>query len=313
MTWNIREKLASRLGSLPGGRHARLAGLAGLLLCLLLLPVGMGGNRYVPLIGWGETLVDDYCLSSLRRAQDAYLVTQALDSAIALARSAEASAGIFGVSAALSPGESLSPLHDSVKMLSDFLTYAILLLMVEKQAMGMLSWVCLKLLLPLGLLLLAPGVLAPGRGRRLARAGVLLCKSALTLWLLLPVTAGLGVFVDSRYLAPKYAAHVERVKQEMTAIFNLPGEESAMRGESLGGVALRAIAGLAPQEDKGTIGKFKELFSRVKSVALRPGDLISLLMLLFSQIAITAYVMPAIVLLLFLGIWRILLQNPNAP
>lgn len=307
MTGQMREKLAAGLRAMPAGRRGRVAALAVLLACLLLLPVGMGGNRSVPPAGWGEALVDSYCLGALRRAQDAYLVTQALDSAIALARSAETSAGVFGVGASVSPGECLAPLHDSVKTLSDLLTSAILLLMVEKQAMGVLSWLCLKLLLPLGLLLLLPSLLRPGRGANLRRAGFLLCKGAVALWLLLPLTAALCNGVDSRWLTPRYNAHVERVKQEMASIFNLPPD--AVRDAGLGAVALRAVAGLMPEKGGSIAATVRGLFGRVKNAALHPGDLISLLTVLFSQIAVIVYVTPGIVFLFFLGLWRIVLRR----
>lgn len=309
MKWN---PLSAKIlpGRLAHGKGRRAAALALILLGLLLLPVGMGGNGSVPVIGWIEALVNDYCLVQLQRAQDAYLVTQALDSAISVARSAEASASVLGVGGSVAPGESLAPMHDSVKTLSDVLTNAILLLMVEKQAMGVLSWLCLKCLLPLGLACFLLGLFLRRWSRRLAQAGALLCKSGLALWLLLPVTAALGTVVDSRYLTPRYEAHVERVKQEIATIFHLP-EESLTPGASLGQAALKAIAGLAPGEGKGVVGRFKELVGRVKSVALKPGDLVSLLMLLFSQIAITAYVIPGVVFLIFLGLWFIILRAPS--
>lgn len=310
MKWNMvsAKGLGGRL--LPAGKARRAAVPALLLLLLLCLPVGMGGNGRVPVIGWAEALVNDACLAQLQRAQDAYLVTVALDSAISVARSAEASASVLGVGGSVAPGESLAPMHDSVKTLSDVLTNAILLLMVEKQAMGVLSWLCLKCLLPLGLASFLLGLFVRRGRRRLAQAGALLCKGGLALWLLLPVAAALNTVVDSRYLTPRYEAHVTRVKQEIAAIFHLP-EEALGGSTSLGQTAIMAMADLAPGEGNGVVGKLRELVGRVKNVALKPGDLISLLMLLFSQIAVTAYVIPGVVLLIFLGLWFIILRAPS--
>lgn len=310
MKWNPLSAKGHPRGLRSPGRGRRAALLALLLLVLLFLPVGMGGNRHVPVIGWAEALVNDYCLVQLQRAQDAYLVTQALDSAISVARSAEASAGVLGVGGSVAPGETLAPMHDSVKTLSNVLTDAILLLMVEKQVMGVLSWLCLKCLVPLGLGCFLLGFFVRRWRRLLGLAGTLLCKSGLALWLLLPVTAALGSVVDNRYLTPRYENHVERVKQEIAAIFRLP-QEALVPGGSLGQAALKAMVGLAPEEGKGVVGRLKEIVGRVKSVALKPGDLISLLMLLFSQIAVTAYVIPGVVFLIFLGLWFIILRAPS--
>lgn len=282
------------------------------LFALFLLPVGLGSgtNTYVPIIGWGESIVNTYCLNTLQKTQDAYLVTQVLDGAIAIARSAEANVGVLGVGVTASPGEILSPVHDSIKTLSSFFSEVILLVMVEKQAMGMLSYLCFKILLPTGILCFLAHSLSGGQFPRAKKAGALLCKTAFIVWLLLPSAAFLCNFVEKQYINPKYTAHVVHLKKEVVRVFNLPptvfveGKETSLKT-----IAMHAMATFRFEKNQSNIGKFKEIVTKITNIALSPDDLISLLMLLFSLIAITAYVIPLLVLILFFGLFRIAVSS----
>lgn len=278
---------------------------AALLLFFLVLPVRFGGSS-LPIIGQGEKIANTYAIELIRKAQDSYLVMQALDGALAVAQTAEFNAGAFGVGMSAAPGAILSPVQDSVKTLADFFSNIVFLTLIEKQAMGMITWVCIKVLLPLGILALIinrftsalPGVCA------------VISKFALCAWLLLPVTGLLGIIINDSYIQPKYDANVERIKKEMAQVF--PGIERIAAKQSLRDTATAVIAewNITKRDGESSIAMIKEMAGKLKTIAQKPDNLVSLMMLTFSQLAVLAYVLPFLTLLIFFGICKTLC-NPQ--
>lgn len=281
------------------------AGSLGLLcLGLLFMPAGLGSNTHVPIVSWGEGAVDSYCLEARGKSQNIYQVICALDSVLSVARSGEINAGIPGLGGSAAPAQALAPVHDTVKTLSDFLTFSIVLLMIEKQSMGMLSWLCLKLVFPVGVFCLFCAAILPQACPVLKKAGCFLCKDAVMVWLILPICAITSNFVDSRYITPKYNAQTARVKAEMAKVFQLssPGAEL-----SIGELASRAMSAWGQEKGKGLMGRLKDLYGYLKGSAVNPNDLAGLAMLAFSQIAVIVFVVPVLMLFVMLGLGRIIL------
>ena len=263
---------------------------------------------WIPVIGWGAALVDNYCLGALDKSQNVYQAVCALDSLLSVARSGSINAGILGVGGAVAPAEALAPIHDTVKTLSDFLTASIMLLMIEKQSMGMLTLLCLKWALTCGLLCLLIASFMRKPLPALKKGGSLLCKAAVCIWLILPITALAAGFIDKFYITPKYDAQAAHVKSEIARVFQIQPQDSQ---ESIGSMAARAVSAWNGQKNGSLVTSIKELFAHLKGAASNPNDLASLAMLLFSQIAVIVFVVPFLVLLILFGLCRIILRTSS--
>lgn len=256
------------------------------LICLIFLyyiPIhtGEGGAYNVPVIGWADRLVDSYIIRSLERAQSSYLITMALDSAIAVTRSAEVSGGFFVFGASVSPGELLSPLHDSVKMLSDFLTNIIILLIVEKETANALSFICFKIFLPLALIFYLAYIIFENTCLWAKKISFSFCKITACVWLIMPISAAFANFIDIHFITPKYESHINSIKLELKNIFSL---ENNVENISIHTLAQQSMETLRFGFEKKNIAFFKKLVTSVSKLAVKPDDIISLLMILLSQI-----------------------------
>lgn len=273
---------------------------AGILILCLLIPVGAKNLGWIPIIGWGENLVGSYCLENLQKAQSAYLATVTLDSAIALARSASASASLFGVGAELAPGEILSPAHDTIKTLSSYYYNAILMLMVERQGMGAISWLCFKLAIPIAMLCLLSSYFIDKASVPLKRAGFWLCKCALFIWLLLPLVSAISACADGIYFAPAHERYVKSVKNELGSIFGIPVEEAEKTNlANLSSMAWKKLSGAG---SKTSMEKIKAILGNIKGWSLNTDNISGLLIIMFAQMAINVWIIPALVLLFLAGV-----------
>ncbi len=113
-----------------------------------------------------------------------------------------------------SPFEALAAGHDSLGRVSEAL-YAILgLTIVEKLSIGMVSWVCFKVCLPLALLLGLLHIFSMGRLPWAKPAGLFLTQAALTAWLFFPCTALVTTHVERAYLNGEYERILQEVEQD---------------------------------------------------------------------------------------------------
>lgn len=184
-----------------------------LLAGLLALPLRMGDgvNAGVPIIGAAERISADYCRRTLERATAAYVSAKVVDKVISTIQRAEFSFTPMGVGVTIAPGELLAAANEAIERVSAALFSVMGLMLVEKLGIGMISWVCFKLLLPLALILLLLRHVAGARLPWLAPTGRFLARLALLLWCFFPAVALAAGYVEHAYLDAEYAQQMDEV------------------------------------------------------------------------------------------------------
>lgn len=187
-----------------------------LLVALLLLPLRMGEgvNAEVPLIGAAEQLAADYCGRTLERATAAYVSAKVVDKTISLIQRAEISVTPVGVGLTFAPGELLAAANEAIERVSAALFTVMGLMLVEKLSIGLISWLCVKLLLPLALVLSLLRHLTGGRLPQLAPIARFLARLAVLLWCFFPAVALAAGYVESAYLDAEYARQMDEAASE---------------------------------------------------------------------------------------------------
>lgn len=182
-----------------------------LLVALLLLPLRMGEgvNAGVPVIGAAEQLAADYCGRTLERATAAYVSAKVVDKTISMIQRAEISVTPIGVGLTFAPGELLAAANEAIERVSAALFSVMGLMLVEKLSIGLISWLCFKLLLPLALVLSLLRHLTGGRLPQLAPAARFLARLAVLLWCFFPAVALAAGYVESAYLDAEYARQMD--------------------------------------------------------------------------------------------------------
>lgn len=187
-----------------------------LLVALLLLPVrmGEGANAGVPVIGAAERIAADYCGRTLERATAAYVSAKVVDKTISLIQRAEISVTPVGVGLTFAPGELLAAANEAIERVSAALFTVMGLMLVEKLSIGLISWLCFKLLLPLALALSLLRHLMGPRLSRLAPIARFLARLAVLLWCFFPAVALAAGYVESAYLDAEYARQMDEAASE---------------------------------------------------------------------------------------------------
>lgn len=182
-----------------------------LLVALLLLPLRMGEgvNAGVPVIGAAEQLAADYCGRTLERATAAYVSAKVVDKTISMIQRAEISVTPIGVGLTFAPGELLAAANEAIERVSAALFSVMGLMLVEKLSIGLISWLCFKLLLPLALVLSLLRHLTGGRLPQLAPVARFLARLAVLLWCFFPAVALAAGYVESAYLDAEYARQMD--------------------------------------------------------------------------------------------------------
>ena len=203
--------------------------MAALVLCfgaLYLLPVrmGNGANAHIPVIGAAERISEEYCEKTLVRATAAYASAKVVDKAVSSLQRVELSIAPFGVGMSVAPGEMLAAVNDAIERVSAALFFVMGLMLVEKLLLGMVSWVCFKVLLPMALIFAACYCLFGRRASWSRAAALFLSRTALVCWLFFPLSAGVSSYVETAYLGPVYEAQMAGVENSSLQMEHLEGE-----------------------------------------------------------------------------------------
>lgn len=199
-----------------------------LFVALLLLPLRMGDgvNAGVPIIGAAEQFSADYCRRTLERATAAYVSAKVVDKVVSMIQRAEISITPMGVGLTIAPGELLAAANEAIERVSAALFSVMGLMLVEKLSIGMVSWICFKLLLPLALALLLLRHVAGARLPWLAPTGRFLARLALVIWCFFPAVALAAGYVEHAYLDAEYARQMDEVAAEEQRLDTLGKEFS---------------------------------------------------------------------------------------
>lgn len=281
-----------------------------LILFFLWLPIkmGEGENAQIPLIGPTEAYSEEYVNRTLQRAVAAYAVAKIADKVISTIQRTEFSATPLGLGVSLAPGELLAAVNDALERVSSALFALIGLLLLEKLALGLVSWLCLKLMLPAGLALALLWRLISCRnaksGAWLKAAAVFLIQSSLTLWLLMPLSAALTGCLEQAYLQGEYqkeSAALETFNKELNNIDEQMTEANRQMGQAAETEAeesgwLNRLTGGAAQQALSAGGWLKNSFDLVSEVGnkiiINADEAAENLFRIFCLLALTTALVP---------------------
>jgi hypothetical protein len=183
-------------------------------------------------------------------------------------------------------------------------------MLVAKQATGMMTYLCFKIFLPISLICFLIHF-ASGGSLRAKRIGFLFLKTGLILWLALPTAALVSQVIDKRYVSIKYEAHAETLNEKIEAVIQLGGLKAA-REE--GNVSLWDMAKLGFRSLKiAKEGQEEGVASErsIQELTKLMGEMLNLLLVMYSLLVLTAYVVPLVVLGLLFGVLLIITGNTS--
>jgi len=211
------------------------AGLLLLLLALLLLPIRMGeqGNSHIFVLRQVETIAQNYVAEQLPKLAAATAITYVVNGTIAVLE--ELHISVIVISAA--PFKVLSGINDSIKSLGNALLLCTGLLVFSSTIIDMLSFFCLKVLIPIAIVL---RILHEWNATFFAWAGTLsrsLGIGAILVWLFFPTTSLVTKYINAVYLDALVAEQMRTVdattkKLDAVREATLNAEEAGRSGDT---------------------------------------------------------------------------------
>jgi hypothetical protein len=199
--------------------------LIGALLILLVLPIkmGMDANKDIPVIGYMESISKKYCDEIFKQAFASYVATGATKAAISFADSFTVSLAVVSVS----PGKLLRPAMDTLDRLQAGFSVVMLAMLAGKLTIGLLSFFCIKLMLPAAIILKILHIFCPQAFAFSSNLTKSLVKMALLIWFLFPAGAAINLYVQSAYTNNVYDTNIKEVEIEKSHIDAISGDISA--------------------------------------------------------------------------------------
>ncbi len=280
---------------------------------VLLLPIKMGNqvNAHIPIIGHVEAMSDSYYTKTLLKATVAYVSAKVVNRAISMVQRAEVAVTPAGVGLTFAPGELLAAANDGIERVSTALFSIIGILLVQKLLVGMVSFACIKCLLPLALAcFFVNSVPYLAKIFPFARAlGLLACKMAVLIWCIFPVSVFINNYIEENYLDAKYEETMgsvqkdERALEESTALLHAASQQKEAQKE----------------EDSSVLGWMKDKWDTAKTFVKNPLDtigpivnkalayadnIIDKLFIIFSVFVVTTIIIPLGVYVIFMALFR---------
>ncbi|RAX57605.1 hypothetical protein CCZ01_05540 [Helicobacter monodelphidis] len=197
--------------------YAIILGL--LMVCLLILPVKMGeegANRHIPILGYVEDISHSYYNETLLKLSATWASVKFASKMVAVFQRGEISFTPFGMGVTIAPGELLAAVSDNLERVSSLLFSLILVVLGERLAVSVMTFLTFKVFLPFSLLLIILSLLFNTFRIVTQKWGFLILKTTLLLYCILPASAFLSAFVQSHYLDETYQKEMDFVhsKQE---------------------------------------------------------------------------------------------------
>ncbi|MDR0466336.1 MAG: hypothetical protein LBH94_03150 [Deltaproteobacteria bacterium] len=188
------------------GKGLRIALCLGLLLLLAVLPIRMGvkGNAHIPGLGHMEEIAQNHWDEQLAKIAAATALAFGISGAVSVLEELHFSV----VVASAAPFKALSGINGSIKSLGNSLLICTGLFILCATLMGMISFICFKLLFPAALIFRLLQEVHPELFACLGNLVRPMATGALLLWLFFPATALLSQYVQKSFLD-------ERIAQEM--------------------------------------------------------------------------------------------------
>lgn len=273
-----------------------------LLASSILLPIRMGdgANASLPLISTVEEVSVKQCRETLRDATVAYVSAKLINKILTSLKRVEVSVQPFGVGVSFAPGEMLSAANDAIERVCAALFSVIGLMVVEKLTIGMISFVCFKVLFPIAFILGIIHCVFPKVCSWAKPTSLFLIKLSLISWLFFPTVALVTKYVEDAYLnaelqrqlqaAESLSGKMEGLNQELSAISESKSEEESSRWEKIKGTLKSITRNFSPYE------AIKEKISGMVNYADKASDH---LFHAFCIFILTTVVIPLFLLFIF--------------
>lgn len=231
-----------------------------LLICTILFPIRMGdgANASLPIISAVEEISAKQRRETLKKATVAYVSAKLINKILTSLQRVEISVQPLGVGVSFAPGEMLSAANDAIERVCAALFSVIGLMLVEKLTIGMISFVCFKVLFPVAFILGILYCVFPKVCAWAKPTSLFLVKLSLLSWLFFPTVALVTEYVEDAYLN----AELQRQLQEAES---LSGKMEGSNQE------LNAISESKPEEESSWWEKPKEI---LKSITRSPYEAI---------------------------------------
>ncbi|WP_165071987.1 hypothetical protein [Desulfovibrio sp. ZJ200] len=219
--------------------------LISLLAFAIFLPVRMGdgANSSLPIVSSVEEISAKQCRETLKKATVAYVSAKVINKILTSLQRIEISVQPFGIGISFAPGELLSAANDAIERVCAALFSVIGLMMVEKLTIGMISFVCFKVLLPIACILGLLHCLFPKICTWAKPTALFLAKLMVISWLFFPTVAVVTEYVENAYL------NVE-LERQLQAAESLSGKMQALNQD------LGEISEEKPEEEQSAWQKF---------------------------------------------------------
>ncbi len=135
-----------------------------------------------------DRVTASYLTDSLKKTSLSFVAARGVNALVSVAQSLQIG-GSLVVSGSFEPGQILDPLNDMVERFSWIMLISSVSIGVQMFLMQVLPWLCIKFLLPVGVVMLVVGTWAPSGWRRLLVSGGKVIAVCLVLRFLMPVMA----------------------------------------------------------------------------------------------------------------------------
>jgi hypothetical protein len=189
------------------------------LIVIIVLPIKMGidANKKIPIIGYIETISKDYCDETFKKATATFVALSGVDAAISILESLD----IKPMGVGISIGKMLSPAHDTIKQLKLVLGIIIGAMLAGKLTIGLLSFICIKLMLATATILKILHISSQQSFLWADTLSKLMTKMAIFIWLLFPVGAAMSTYIQSAYTNNIYEVEMNEIGAENGRITEL--------------------------------------------------------------------------------------------
>ena len=206
------------------GKKWRIAICVCLLAVLLLLPIRMGekGNTHIPVLRSVEAFSQAYCVEQLPKVGGALATTYLIRGIGEFWEEFSVTLPLLRAEIAL--GETITGLTDSLGSLAKMLLFCSGMLFLGATIIGMITFICFKLLIPFALGLRILYECCPEKLAWANEISRLLWTGALCFWLFFPATSGITQYIQRAYLDERIATEMTAIEEDQKKLDDLQGE-----------------------------------------------------------------------------------------
>lgn len=129
--------------------------VAVVLIAIVPIKMGRDANKNIPIIAELEQMGQEYCEVTLKRATAAYIISKTIDKVVSTIQRTELTFAPFGIGLTVATGEMFSAVNDAISRFCAAFFWVIGITLLGQLAAGMLTFVCIKVLLPTSLICIA--------------------------------------------------------------------------------------------------------------------------------------------------------------